>query len=101
MQSLLDHCDFKTFYDKALRDSFVAGIRNKETKKVLLTLSGKEEFVAVVEKAKREELVQSASGKMNVREASGVNRGNYSGSVSQGRNRGRNSNRSAKERVHK
>ena len=73
-----------------MRDKFIAGIRSKETKKVLLTLSGKKKFAEVVEDAKREELVRQASGKMQFGESSGVNRVAFSNQNQNWRKRGRN-----------
>ena len=85
LQALAEHCDFKDFYDTALRDRFVSGIRNKETKKVLLTLSGTKKFTEVVENAKREELVQCASGRMQISESGSVNRVNFDNNRYEGR----------------
>ena len=93
LQDLAQHCAFEKFYDTALRDKFIAGIRSKETKKVLLTLSGKKKFAEVVEDAKREELVRQASGKMQFGESSGVNRVAFSNQNQNGRKRGRSQSR--------
>ena len=87
LQDLAQHCDFDKFYDTALRDKFIAGIRSKETKKVLLILSGKKKFSEVVEDAKREELVRQASGKMQFGESSGVNKVAFSSENRNGRKR--------------
>jgi hypothetical protein len=90
LQALAEHCKFGEFYDTALRDKFVSGLRNKETKKVLLTLSDSEKFAEIVESAKREELVQSASGRMQVADAGKlVNRVLFDKNGAKGNNRGR------------
>jgi hypothetical protein len=105
LQSLAEHCKFGNFYDTALRDKFVSGLRNQETIKVLLTLSDREKFAEIVESAKREELVQSASGRMQVSDAGKlVNRVSFEKNGAKGRNRGRSLSRGrgiSKRQTHK
>jgi hypothetical protein len=72
-QALAEFCEFGEFLDTALRDRFVAGIRNNKTKKVLLGLGSKKKFSEVVAVAKREELLQIETEKMQIAETSGVN----------------------------
>jgi transposase InsO family protein len=74
LQSLAEYCEFGGFLDTALRDRFVAGIRTKQIKKVLLGLDSKKKFVDIVECAKREEILYAEAGRMQVIEPPNVNR---------------------------
>lgn len=85
LQAMAEHCDFGDFLDVALRDRFVAGLRNVHTKKALLKLDSKKKFVEVVESAKREELVFLEAGNMSIAGSERVN--NMRGGFGRGRGR--------------
>lgn len=94
LQAMAGHCDFGVFYDTALRDRFVAGLLNNETKKVLLQMNSDTKFAAMVEAAKREELVQAASNRMQIAGSSGsVNKVSFGNSGAKGKMRGRSKSR--------
>jgi Zinc knuckle len=57
LQSIAEHCDFGNFRDFALRDRFVAGIRNKHTRVALMSLDDKKSYSEIVECAKKEEMI--------------------------------------------
>lgn len=81
-----DHCEFDAFLDTALRDRFVAGLRDIRIKKAMLSLDSQMKFKKVVEQAKKEELVGREAGLMSV--IDGANMNSVKGQVS-GANRPR------------
>lgn len=90
LQAMAEHCEFGEFLDTALRDRFIAGIRNTKTKKMLLGMSSKKKFGEIVTAAKGEELLQVESERMHVDENSNVNavQGNQFDRRANSRNRG-------------
>lgn len=74
LQALAEHCEFGTFLDEALRDRFVAGMRNVRIMKQLLKMYGKTKFQEAVECAKREELLSREAGQMSTNVSESVNK---------------------------
>lgn len=78
LSMLAKECEFGAFRETALRDRFVAGIRDQEVKAKLLSLGSKTTFKAVVEEAMKMEMIAKDVKSMGVPDE--VNRvGSYGG----------------------
>lgn len=70
LQDIAEHCEFGNFLDTALRDRFVAGIRNTNIKQVLLNLNSDAKFENVVATAVKHTLVHKEASMMRVEDES-------------------------------
>lgn len=99
LQAIAEHCEFGVFLDTALRDRFVAGIRNTKIKQVLLSLDSKTKFEKTVATAVKEALVHKEATNMRVNDetSTSVNamRANYK---KRGRSKTRHEERSSGDR---
>ncbi|KAL1376483.1 hypothetical protein pipiens_016870 [Culex pipiens pipiens] len=79
LQALSKHCVFEQFLDAALRDKFIAGLRNAKIQAELMNSHDNTKFDDAVTKAKNLEQIEEEQQKMKAKQqyANRVNGGNF------------------------
>lgn len=79
LQALSKHCVFGQFLDAALRDKFIAGLRNPKIQAELMTSADDTKFDEAVTKAKNLEQIEEDQQKMKAKQeyANRINGGNF------------------------